>query len=67
MQAFYQAELRPDLLAGQREAVRLGRRMMAGTILFATDLFSMRKIYARLPRSTPWTMNTTPVRIMNTE
>ena len=40
MQAFYQAELRPDLLAGQHEAVRLGRRMMAGTTLFATDLFS---------------------------
>ena len=39
MQAFYQAELRPDLLAGQLDAVRLGRRMMAGTTLFATDLF----------------------------
>jgi hypothetical protein len=48
MQAFYQAELRPDLLAGQREAVRLGRRIMAGTTLIATDLFSMLKIYLRL-------------------
>jgi len=67
MQAFYQAELRPDLLAGQRQAVRLGRRMMAGTTLFATDLFSMKQNYARLPRSIPWAMNTTPMSTMNRE